>query len=149
MEAAVNGSNPGSDDTRQDAEKSTWTPHSPWVRLWVELPHDPKLRTIARLAKQPVAYVLAVLVTLIADAANAPTRGHPTIELEDLASALDLEHVQVAAIIEAMQGRILVCGKLAGWDRRQPKREDSSAERTMAWRERNKGKQSVTQRDAR
>lgn len=140
---------PGPNRSLIEDEKSTARPHFPWVRLWVELPHDPKLRTIARLSNTTVANVLAVLVALIADAANAPDRGHPTIETEDLASGLDLEHVQVAAILEAMQGRVLDCGKLAGWDRRQPKREDSSAERTRTWRERKKPKRRVTQRDAR
>lgn len=129
--------NPGPKRTAEAFDKSSHRPHFPWVRLWVELPHDPKLRTIARNANTTVANVLAVLVTLLADAANAPERGSPTIETEDLASGLDLEHVQVAAIIEAMQGRVLDRGRLAGWERRQPKREDGSAERSKAWREEN------------
>jgi len=71
--------------------------------------------------------------------ANATERG----ELcnwsdEDAAAALDMDPTDVAAIREAMQGKTLEGDKLSGWEKRQPKRDDGSAERAKAWRERNR-----------
>jgi hypothetical protein len=64
---------------------------------------------------------------------------------EDAASAMDCDERQVVAILEAMQGRVIADGKLSGWDRRQPAREDAvlpgskpGAQRTREHRERKK-----------
>jgi hypothetical protein len=111
-----------------------------WVRLWSDMPTDPKWRVIAKRANRPLAEVMSVFVLMMTNAgANATERG----ELcnwsdEDAAAALDIEPSAVTAIREAMQGKTLEGEKLTGWEKRQPKREDGSAERAKAWRERNR-----------
>lgn len=111
-----------------------------WVRLWNDMPTDPKWRVIAKRANRPLAEVMSVFVLMMTNAgANATERG----ELcnwsdEDAAAALDIEPSAVTAIREAMQGKTLEGDKLTGWEKRQPKREDNSAERAKAWRERNR-----------
>jgi len=57
---------------------------------------------------------------------------------EDIASALDMQTEQVDSIINAMQGRVMDGERLTGWEKRQPKREDDSAERARTWREEKK-----------
>jgi hypothetical protein len=116
-----------------------------WVRLWIDMPNDPKWRTISRLSKQPISLVISLFVHLMCDAANADERGVTRCDAEDLASALDVEKEQIEAVLSAMDGRVLDGYKLIGWDKRQPLREDNSAERTRAWRDR---KKDVTQCDA-
>lgn len=106
-----------------------------WVRLWHDMPTDPKFRTIARAAKQPLPTVVAVFTFLLTDAsANENERGRTTATDEDIASAFDLEESDVSAIKKAMQGRVLDGDMLAGWSKRQPKKEDDSAARARAWR---------------
>lgn len=72
---------------------------------------------------------------------------------EDVAAGLGFATEQVVSIREAMQGKTLDGQRLTAWEKRQPKREDTSAERTRLWREaqkedRDASKRNVTQRDA-
>ena len=96
-----------------------------WLRLWHDMPNDPKWRTIARVSGQPIALVQAMYVHLLVDASRNVTRGHVTVTKEDIASALDVTDEQVEAVFIAMQGRVLDGDKLSGWEGRQPKREDA------------------------
>ena len=96
-----------------------------WLRLWHDMPNDPKWRTIARVSSQPIALVQAMYVHLLVDASRNVTRGHVTVSKEDIASALDVTDEQVEAVFLAMQGRVLDGDKLSGWESRQPKREDA------------------------
>jgi len=118
-----------------------------WLRLWHDMPNDPKWRTIARHSKQPISLVLSTFLHLMVDASRNVTRGHADVTTEDLASALDCDEEQIQAILQAMQGRVLDGMQLAGWEKRQPKREEaaegessakSAAERKRAQREREK-----------
>lgn len=99
-----------------------------WLRLWHEMPTDPKWRTISRISGQPISLVQAAYVHLLVDASRNVTRGHATVTHEDLASALDVTDEDIQSILDAMQGRVLDGMKLLGWDKRQPKREDSGGE---------------------
>lgn len=119
-----------------------------WLRLWHDMPNDPKWRTIARTSKQPLSLVQAVYLHLLVDASRNVTRGVTTVTNEDLASALDVDEDQVSAIVSAMQGRVLDGCELSGWANRQPAREDlgdsqtgakSAAQRKREQRERDKG----------
>ena len=96
-----------------------------WLRLWHEMPNDPKWRTIARISGQPISLVLSVYLHLMVDASRNVTRGHADVTVEDMASALDVTDEQVEKIYSAMQGRVMEGNKLTGWEKRQPKREDS------------------------
>lgn len=117
-----------------------------WVRLWEDMPTDPKWRVIARRAGRPISEVLSVFVFMMTNAAAGEADGELSgWDDEDVAAALDIEAHAVESIRQAMQGKTLEGDRLSGWEKRQPKREDNSVERTRAWRER---KKDVTQRDA-
>ncbi|WP_434033692.1 hypothetical protein [Cupriavidus sp. a3] len=113
-----------------------------WLRLWHDMPNDPKWRTVARASGQPIALVIATYlhmlvdasrgVTQCHDASRSVTRGVTDVTNEDIASALDVEEGAISAIREAMQGRVLDGDRLTGWDKRQPKREDSGNPETGA-----------------
>lgn len=112
---------------------------SNWVRLWEDMPNDPKWRVIAKRSGRPIAEVLAVFVHMMTNAGTSADRG--TLagwNDEDVAAALDMEPEHVEAIRDAMQGKTLEGEKLSGWEKRQPKREDGAAERAKEWRERQK-----------
>jgi hypothetical protein len=114
-----------------------------WVRLWTDMPNDPKWRVISRHSKRPVSEVVSVFVYMLTDAAQWEHRGSlGNWNDEDVGAALDIETEHVEAIRLAMQGRVLDGDNLLGWSKRQPAREDNSAERAKAWRE--KKKQEVT-----
>ena len=119
-----------------------------WCRLWVEMPNDPKWRTISRVSKQRIGDVISVFIHMMTTAAQAGERG--VIEGwsdEDVASALDMDTEAVEAIRQAMQGRVLDGWKLLGWERRQPLREDDSAERARRWRNAKKEESNATERN--
>ncbi len=125
-----------------------------WLRLWHDMPTDPKWRTIARVSKQPITLVISVYVHLMVSASRNVTRGHADVTTEDLASALDVTEDEISSVIDAMQGRVLDGDNLSGWNTRQPKREDtgndktgakSAAERKQAQRAREKEAHEVTQ----
>ena len=111
-----------------------------WFRWYHGTVTDPKWRVIAKRAGCTVGNVVAVWATMLEDAsANATERGelHGWCS-EDIAALLDMDPGQVEAIREAMQGKVLEGDRMPAWDKRQPKREDGSAERARAWRERKK-----------
>lgn len=112
-----------------------------WVRLWHDMPTDPKWRTIARKSGQRVGDVMAVFNFIMVNAsANSGERGTLNgFDVEDVATALDLEDDDVRAIIAAMQGKVLDGDRLTAWEKRQPKREDgTAAKRKAEWKERQK-----------
>lgn len=112
-----------------------------WVRLWHDMPTDPKWRVIARKAGQRIGDVIAVFNFVMVNAsANANERGRThNLFAEDIGAALDMGEADVQAILDAMKGKV-ICpdGSLLGWEKRQPKREDNSAARAKAWREERK-----------
>lgn len=96
-----------------------------WVRLWHDMPNDPKWRTISRISGQPISLVQATYIHLLVSASGNVTRGHAHVTTEDLASALDVTEEQISSVLMAMQGRVLDGDYLTGWERRQVKKEDS------------------------
>lgn len=96
-----------------------------WFRVWHDMPNDPKWRTIARTSGQSIPVVQSVFLQLLLSASQNVTRGHADVTLEDIASALDVTEEAVEAVIQAMQGRVLDGMAISGWEKRQPKREDS------------------------
>lgn len=116
-----------------------------WLRLWHDMPNDPKWRTIARVSGQPIATVMAVYIHLLVSASRNVTRGHIDVTTEDLASALDVTEEMIDSILQTMQGRVLDGDLITGWEKRQVLKEDngnisqtakSPAERKRAQRER-------------
>lgn len=107
-----------------------------WLRLWHDMPNDPKWRAIARRANLSIPEVMAVYMHMMVQASENDPRG--SIEGwddEDVAAALDIDVESVEAIRKAMQGKVLDGDKLRGWDKRQPNREDNSRERVRRHRE--------------
>lgn len=108
-----------------------------WIRLWEDMPNDPKWRVVAKRARRPVSEVLAVFVHMLTQAGASAERGSLTTwDDEDVATAIDAKPEHVTAIRMAMQGKTLDGQRLSGWENRQPIREDGSAERAAARRER-------------
>lgn len=110
------------------------------------MPTDPKFKTVSKISKQPITSVISVYLFLLVDASsNSTERGVTLCNSENVASALDLETDQVDTIKQAMEGRLLDGNRLKGWKKRQPKREDDSAERVREWRLSRDLKKNVTQ----
>lgn len=105
-----------------------------WVRLWHDMPTDPKWRVVARKSKQPLPCVLAVFTLMLTNASgNSDARGTLLAwDHEDAGAALDMDAEDVAAIYDAMQGKVLDGDRLTGWERRQPKREDTGVAARVA-----------------
>lgn len=108
-----------------------------WVRLYHDMPTDPKWRVIARKAGQRIGDVIAVYVFMLCNAScNTVKRGVTQgFVAEDVAAAIDLEADCVTAILGAMEGKVVKNGQLLGWEKRNPKREDSSTDRVRKHRE--------------
>jgi len=124
-----------------------------WIRLHDDMPNDPKWRSISRRSLRPVCEVIAVYVHMLINASAGFGKAEDRGSLrgwndEDVGAALDMESESVTAIRTAMQGRVLAGDRLTGWKKRQPPREDASAERTKAWREKQKATPAVTHCDA-
>lgn len=120
-----------------------------WVRLWHDMPTDPKWRTIARKSGQPLPCVIALFNLLLVNASgNADERGTlSNWDDEDAAAALDMDPEDVSAIIAAMQGKVLDGARLTGWEKRQPKREDgTAAARKAQWKERKEQERNAAER---
>lgn len=117
-----------------------------WCRLWHDAPDDPKWRLIARKANVRVGDVWAVFTRMLVRASTSGERGSIAGWDDEVeAIALDFEPSEIEAIRKAMQGRVLEGNKLSGWERRQPKREreDDSADRVQAHRDRLKSQKSA------
>lgn len=96
-----------------------------WVRLWAGMTTDPKFRTVARKCGRPVIEVVGLFAHLLLIANESETRGDlDGLVVEDVASALDMDEECVLAILQAMEGRVIEDGRLTGWEKRQPQRED-------------------------
>ena len=78
-----------------------------WLRLWHDMPNDPKWRTIARASGMPISLVQSTYVHMLVDASRNVTRGHVSVTTEDLASALDAKIEEIESIFAAMQGLVL------------------------------------------
>jgi hypothetical protein len=103
-----------------------------WLRLWHDMPNDPKWGTIARKCGEPISLVIATYIHILVDASRNVTRGHVTVTVEDLATALNVTDEQISNVLAAMEGRVIEDGLLLGWSKRQPKREDSGNPETGA-----------------
>jgi transcription elongation GreA/GreB family factor len=111
------------------------------------MPNDPKWRVIARKSGQSIGNVIAVYTHMMVCASQAEDRGNlDGWDDEDIAAALDLEPVDIAAVRDAMQGKVLDGDHLKGWSKRQPKRErdDTSTDRVRKHREAKKNQQDTS-----
>lgn len=125
-----------------------------WLRLWHDMPNDPKWRTISKISGQSIALVQAVYLQLLVSASQnqvtdetGVTLHSVTVTNEDIASALDVTASNVDSVTSAMQGRVLNGNIISGWDKRQAqstnhrnpgKPAKSGAQRVREYRERKK-----------
>jgi hypothetical protein len=123
-----------------------------WFRSWHGAPTDPKWLAIARRANVAPGIAVAIAWALMDRASQAADRGSiEGYDAEALAYFYGCEPDQAKAVILAMADKgMLIDGRFTAWERRQPKREDDSAERTRAWRDRQQAQRDapVTQCDA-
>lgn len=117
-----------------------------WFRSWHGAPTDPKWLFVAKKAQVAPGVVAAVYWALLDHASQQPGRGVVSnFDVETYSLFSGFAETDVSNIIAALNDKGLIRkGKLTAWEKRQPKREDSSTERTKKYRER-----TVTQRDAR
>ncbi|ECK2141164.1 hypothetical protein FQW43_15325 [Salmonella enterica subsp. enterica serovar Enteritidis] len=105
-----------------------------WLRLWHDMPNDPKWRTIARKSNQRIGDVISVYLHVLVNVSsggetacnagvtqdvasgNEDERGRiKNLCADDIASSLDLETEQVELILAAMQGKVLDGDLVIGW----------------------------------
>lgn len=114
-----------------------------WFRSWHGAPIDNKWLAIAKRAGVVPGVVSAVVWALFDYASQEADRGSVVgFDIEAYAAFSGFEEDQVRAVISALtdKGMIGPDGVWKNWQKRQPKREDSSTERVKAHRERTKGK---------
>lgn len=111
-----------------------------WLRWHHGTASDPRLGLVASKSGQPVAVVLAVWVTLQEHASQSHDRGSiEDYDYETAAYLLGVDVDAVTVIMGVMRTKgMLSSTRIADWEARQPTREDGSAERARAWRERKK-----------
>ncbi|ABS68849.1 hypothetical protein Xaut_3621 [Xanthobacter versatilis] len=123
-----------------------------WFRSWHGAPTDPKWLGIARKAGVAPGIAVAVAWALMDRASQADDRGSIAgYDADGLACFFGCDPEQVDAIVSAMEEKGVVDGgRLSNWEKRQPKREDTSTQRVKEYRERNKVgvKRDVTQCNA-
>jgi hypothetical protein len=114
-----------------------------WFRWHHGSVTDPKFQLVARKSGASLPDVLAVWAYVLEQASANETRGnHGEIDCEAVDCMFGFDDGQTEAIMNVMRSRgLLSDGRVSSWDKRQPKRErdtDNSAERTRAYRERQK-----------
>jgi len=114
-----------------------------WFRWHAGSVTDPKFRVVARKAAAGVpgvrlSDVLAVWAMLLERASEGEDRGRiEGFDCEAADAHLELLPGSAAAIARAMCERgLLARGRVASWERRQPRREDWSTDRVRQYRER-------------
>lgn len=111
-----------------------------WFRSHHGAPTDPKWRVIARKAQCRPGDVVAIFWALLDFASQQTDRGSVAgVDRETMAAAFDFDEEMIAAVIRALEEKgVIKNGRLTAWEKRQPKRDDGSAERSKEWRERNR-----------
>lgn len=127
-----------------------------WFRWWHGTLTDPKFQWVARKSGQSFTTVIALWVALLERASSVTqgdasvTRGDVTgFDCDDHDVLFGVDDGSCAQILQAFIAKgMIIEGVIAKWEQRQPKREDSSTERTRAYRERKAKESSVTDGDA-
>lgn len=119
-----------------------------WFRSWHGAPTDNKWLLIAKRAGVTPMMVSAVFWALLDYASQQEERGSVAgFDVETYATWAGCDESDVLNILSAMRAKGVITDgdTLAAWDKRQPKREDDSAERVRRHRENRRN--SVTDND--
>ena len=108
-----------------------------WFRSWHGAPTDTKWLTIARRAGVAPGVVSAVAWALLDYASQHQDRGSVGgFDAETYAVFSGFDESDVLAVIQALVAKeMIVDNRWASWEKRQPEREDNSAERVRRHRE--------------
>lgn len=100
-----------------------------WFRWHHGSVTDPKFQLVAKRAGASVAEVIAVWAYILEHASQAAERGDfEGLDCEAVDLALGMHDGLTGRIIEQLGNRGLISGnRVAAWDKRQPKREDDTA----------------------
>lgn len=109
-----------------------------WFRAYHGITSDPKWPIIARKAKVSIGVVVSVWLALLESASQAEERGSvANFDAETVDALYGYEDGTSDAVFAALLEKGLICdGRICAWDKRQPVREDDSAERVRQHRER-------------
>lgn len=109
-----------------------------WWRSWHGAPTDPKWLAIAQRTQTNAGTVSAVAWALFDHASQQEDRGDiSTFDAESYGAYSGFGGELIEAIIQALTDKKLIQNnRLTAWEKRQPRREDGSAERAKEWRER-------------
>ena len=120
-----------------------------WFRSWHGAPTDNKWLVIAHRAKVAPGMVSAIAWALFDHASQCNDRGSVVgFDVETYAIFSGFEEAQVTAVLGAMRDKgVIMDGRLAAWDSRQPRREDLSTSRTAAYRERKRAAENAARGD--
>lgn len=121
-----------------------------WFRSWHGAPTDPKWLSIARKADVIPAIVVSVAWALMDRASQAEDRGSIAgFDADAIAAFNGCEEEDVLRIVSAMVEKgVIDDNRLVSWEKRQPKREDSSSDRVRKHRQKNASKRDETQCNA-
>ncbi|MCX5495792.1 hypothetical protein OSH11_13845 [Kaistia dalseonensis] len=123
-----------------------------WFRVWEDMADDPKWGAIGKAARVPPGLVLGLAIKLLTRASTNGERGSIAgYNAEALAYGIGCKAEKIEAMIAGMKTMgVIVDDRFVAWDKRQPKREDNSADRVRAHRERAKSAaaEAVTQCNA-
>lgn len=101
-----------------------------WFRSWHGAPTDNKWLVIAKRANVAPGMVSAVAWALLDHASQSNDRGSVEgFDVETYAMFTGWDESQIEAVIDAMQSKGVITedGRLAAWEKRQPKKEDPTA----------------------
>lgn len=125
-----------------------------WFRSWHGAPTDSKWPMIAKRVGVAPGIVAAIAWALMDYASASESRGSiEGFDIEEYSVFSGFEEQHISSTIKALEDKEIIKGnRFTSWEKRQPKREDSSADRTQRYREKNKSgdadKKPVTQCDA-
>lgn len=119
-----------------------------WFRSWHGAPTDPKWLLIGKKAGVAPGMVSAIVWALFDHASQLADRGNVSgFDVETYAIFSGFSEEDIAAVIRELTAKgIIEGGRLSAWEKRQPKREDGSAERSREYRERNRTQPNANER---
>jgi hypothetical protein len=110
-----------------------------WLRLYHGTASDPKWIVVGRKVGVPPGMVYATWCAVLEYASeNTPRGSAKGFDIEAFAAFAGWEETDIAKVMDAFRSKRLINpgGSLAAWPKRNPKREDASAERVRMHRQR-------------